>query len=189
MGNMDDIQNQPLMSIGYGDRPWEDFLKRLEMHKVQYLIDVRSRPGSRQPEFNREALEILLTKAGVKYIFMGDTLGGQPGDMSCYVDGKVDYESVASKEFFQRGLERLGAASSGGHRVVLMCSELDPERCHRSKLIGVSLSKNRIQIQHINRDGSLSSQDQVIDRLTKGQSSLFDIGLTSRGRYQQSEDT
>jgi len=44
-----------LLSIGYGDRPWDEFAHRLKAHDIQYVVDVRSRPGSRQPEFNREA--------------------------------------------------------------------------------------------------------------------------------------
>lgn len=177
-----------VLSIGYGDRPWDEFSHRLKAHDVQFLVDVRSRPGSRQPEFNREALEVLLGKIGVKYVFMGDTLGGQPDDPDCYIDGKVDYETVQSREFFQRGLSRLKAAAAGGHRVAMMCSELDPERCHRSKLIGAALEKEHIEVRHIDRDGSLATQEQVIARLTGGQTSLFELGMTSRGRYGLKKD-
>lgn len=177
-----------LMSIGYGDRPWEEFASRLRAYRVEFLVDVRSRPGSRQAEFNREALEILLSQIGIKYVYMGDTLGGQPDDQSCLVDGKVDYDTVAGRDFFRRGLSRLVAAARGGHRVAMMCSEIDPERCHRSKLIGVALAKEGLEVQHIDRDGSLATQAQVILRLTRGQSSLFEIGMTSRGRYQLPKD-
>ena len=64
-----------------------------------------------------------------------------------------------------------------------MCSELDPERCHRSKLIGEALESRGISMSHIDRDGSLASQREVIDRLTGGQKLLFGDGFRSRKRY------
>lgn len=180
---MPDGRATNLLSIGYGDRPWEEFLERLRRHGVEFLIDVRSRPGSRQPEFNREAIEVLLAKQGIRYVFMGDMLGGQPGDPDCYIDGKVDYARCESKAFFQGGLERLVAARESGRTVALMCSELDPERCHRSKLIGEALKRLEIPLLHIDRDGSLASQTEVMTRLTGGQETLFEETWTSRGRY------
>lgn len=173
-----------LTSIGYGDRSWESFLERLRRHDIRFLIDVRSHPRSRQPEFNEEALQLLLLKAGIRYIFMGDMLGGKPDDQSCYVDGKVDYARCEQRPAFRSGLERLRAAIAGGHRVALMCSELDPERCHRSKLIGQALLKEGTELTHIDRDGERVSQQVVIERITGGQGALFGQSFTSVGRYE-----
>lgn len=173
-----------LTTIGYGDRSWEDFISRLQRHRIEYLVDVRSQPRSRQPEFDGEALRIMLSKCGIGYVFMGDALGGKPDDPSCYVDGKVDYTRCEARPIFAAGLDRLSAAIEGGHRLALMCSELDPERCHRSKLIGQALLKRGLMLVHIDRDGSEVTQQEVIGRLTGGQSSLFGDAFTSRGRYQ-----
>ena len=172
-----------LLSIGYGDRPWEDFLQRLRRHRVEYVIDVRSRPGSRQAEFNRESLIALLDREGIQYVYMGDTLGGQPDDPACYTNGKVDYEKCRGTSLFEHGLDRLIAAKEGGHSAAIMCSELDPERCHRSKLIGEALAVRGHALRHIDRDGTTASQSEVIDRLTGGQSSLFGDHFTSRERH------
>ncbi len=173
-----------LTSIGYGDRPWEEFVSKLRRHSVKYLVDVRTKPRSRQPEFNAETLRPLLAKAGIGYVFMGDSLGGKPDDPACYVDGKVDYARCEQLPSFQSGLERLQAAIAGGHRVALMCSELDPERCHRSKLIGQALAKQGVQLTHIDRDGECVSQNVVIGRITGGQGALFGQSFTSIGRYE-----
>ncbi len=175
-----------LTSIGYGDRSWASFLERLRRHDIRFLIDVRSQPRSRQPEFNRESLQVLLKQAGIRYIFMGDMLGGKPNDPSCYVDGKVDYARCEQRPAFQSGLDRLQAAFAGGHRVALMCSELDPQRCHRSKLIGQALMKKGTELTHIDRDGKLVSQQAVIERITGGQGVLFGQSFTSIGRYEPS---
>lgn len=173
-----------LTSIGYGDRPWDEFVERLRRHDIQYLIDVRSQPRSRQPEFNGEALELLLSKIGVRYLFMGHALGGKPDDQSCYMDGKVDYARCEQRPAFRSGLDRLRNAVSGGHRVAIMCSELDPERCHRSKLIGQALAKVGVELSHIDRDGERVSQKTVIERITGGQGALFGESFTSVGRYE-----
>lgn len=173
-----------LTSIGYGDRPWEDFLDRLCRYDIQFLIDVRSQPRSRQPEFNADSLEILLSNVGVRYIFMGDTLGGKPDDLTCYIDGKVDYNRCEQRTVFRSGLNRLRLALEGGHRAAIMCSELDPERCHRSKLIGQALAKEGIELSHIDRDGERVSQREVIARITGGQGALFGQSFTSVGRYE-----
>lgn len=175
-----------LTTIGYGDRPWEDFIDRLRRHDVHFLIDVRSQPKSRLPEFNADALHILLSKAGIRYVFMGDALGGKPEDPSCYVDGKVDYARCELRPAFRAGLERLRRAFAGGHRVALMCSELDPERCHRSKLIGQALAREGIELTHIDRDGERVSHQVVIGRITGGQCALFGQAFTSIGRYEPS---
>ena len=160
-----------LTSIGYGDRPWPEFAERLRRHGVQFLVDVRSQPRSRQPEFNGETLELLLSQVGIRYVFMGHALGGKPDDPSCYVDGKVDYARCEQRPVFRSGLERLRTALMGGHRVAIMCSELDPERCHRSKLIGQALAKEGIELTHIDRDGDRVSQRTVIARITRVRSS------------------
>ena len=66
----------------------------------------------------------------------------------------------------------------------IMCSEGKPEQCHRSKLIGESLAALAIPVSHIDENNILRSQDEVIERLTGGQLSLFgDQEFTSRKRY------
>ncbi len=55
-----------------------------------------------------DAVETHLQTYGIRYVFMGDTLGGQPDDSSCYDDaGKVDYEKCRQKTFFLRRIERV----------------------------------------------------------------------------------
>jgi hypothetical protein len=176
---------QPLFTIGYGARTLEEFIAALKANGIGYLIDVRTAPYSKfKPEFSKEVLEKRLEAAGVRYVFMGDTLGGQPRDPDCFTDGKVDYDKVRVQPFFQAGIERLKKASAQPQRAALMCSEGRPEQCHRSKLIGEVLTAAGIPVCHIDEDGLVLSQMQVIDRLTKGQMDLFgQPSFTSRKRY------
>lgn len=179
----------PLYTIGYGARDISSFIAVLQKYEIAYLIDIRSRPYSRyKPEFSKQPLAEQLQQAGIRYVYMGDTLGGQPDDPACYVEGKVDYEKVQEQPFYQRGLERLREAQRQGLRVALMCSEGKPEQCHRSKLIGKSLDAEELPVAHIDESDEVVTQQEVMARLHGGQLTLFDLQYTSRKRYQQEED-
>lgn len=182
----------PIYSIGYGARSIESFIDVLRANEIAWLVDIRSAPYSRyKPEFSKGELESALAGRGIRYVYMGDQLGGRPGDPDCYIDGKVDYQRVREKEFYRAGIQRVQRALDKGARFVLMCSEGKPEHCHRSKLIGESLAALGISVLHIDENDALVDQQTVIDRLTGGQLSLFgDQSFTSRKRYdRQAEDT
>ncbi|UCG24445.1 MAG: DUF488 domain-containing protein [Chloroflexota bacterium] len=175
-------------TVGYGARSIEEFLSLLEEWDIAFLLDVRSKPYSRyKPDFSKDALERHLKGRGVRYVFMGDTLGGQPADPECYTpDGKVDYEVCRQKPFFQEGIGRLQRAWEQGLRVALMCSEGKPEQCHRSKLIGPALEDAGIDVLHIDEEGRPLTQEEVMLRVIGGQPSLFGPDfhqLTSRKRH------
>jgi uncharacterized protein (DUF488 family) len=189
-GQAEPVKLEPLFTIGYGARTLEELIAALKANRIEYLIDVRTAPYSKfKPEFSKEALERAVERAGIRYVFMGDTLGGQPKDTACQTDGKVDYDKVRVQPFFQVGMERLRKAFELQRRAALMCSEGRPEQCHRSKLIGEALAVAGIPVCHIDENGALLSQRQVIDRLTLGQLDLFgQPSFTSRKRYGSHND-
>lgn len=173
-------------TIGYGSRSLDDLARVLQAHGIGYVLDVRSAPYSRfKPEFSKDALEAGLRGQGIRYLYLGDQLGGRPADRDCYVDDKVVYDRVKEKVFYRAGLARVQAAFERGLRVALICSEGKPEECHRSKLIGASLAELGIPVLHIDEHDALRTQEEVIGDLTAGQLSLFgDYDFTSRKRYQ-----
>ncbi len=177
----------PIHTIGYGAREIDDFIAVLKSRQIDFLIDIRSKPYSRyKPEFSKQTLQRNLQSQGIRYVFMGDTLGGLPEDPACYdEDGKVDYDKVRDKLFYEKGIGRLRQAWQNQLNVVLMCSEGKPEMCHRSKLIGRSLVDEGIDLVHIDENNQLISQADVELRLNKGQPSLFDDfhKYTSRKKY------
>jgi hypothetical protein len=122
------------------------------------------------------------------YAFMGDTLGGLPTDPACYTGGKVDYSKVRQRDWFVRGLERLEAGWRSGHRIALMCAEIEPNRCHRTKLLGEALAARNVPIEHIDEEGQLITQQAAMLRLTGGQGTLFELGYTSRRIYKPEGD-
>jgi uncharacterized protein (DUF488 family) len=183
------MEKKPLYTIGHGNRKPEDFLALLKDFGIEYLIDVRSQPFSKfNPQFNQNHLKFFLERNGLKYVFMGDTIGGRPANPTCYDDdGKVDYEMVKEKDFFLTGIDRLKKAYDKNIQVVMMCSESKPCECHRSKLIGKVLISENIVLQHIDEKGKLKDQTTVINELNKGLSEydLFGnpINATSRKSY------
>lgn len=173
-----------LLTIGYGNRPLDEVLGQLRHESVQFLIDVRSNPQSKfNPDFSGEPLERSLQATGIKYVFMGDTLGGRPDDMSCYENGHVIYERVRERPFFQKGLERLLSAVAQRLVVCILCSESNPADCHRTKLIGVALSAAGVDVVHLCKNGERLSQAQLMASLESLQGDLFGAQLRSRKAY------
>jgi uncharacterized protein (DUF488 family) len=187
------MNQTPIYTIGYGAREIKEFLAVLKSQQIDFLIDIRSKPYSRyKPEFSKQALQRNLQAQGIRYVFMGDTLGGQPDDRECYdEDDKVDYEKIRDKPFYQEGIGRLRQVWQNQLRVVLMCSEGKPEMCHRSKLIGQTLVNQDMSVAHIDEHDQLINQEDVLLRLNKGQPSLFDdfFKHTSRKKYREDGET
>lgn len=166
------MKRKSIYSIGYGTRELDDFLEILKAHGIEYLLDVRSKPFSKiNPDFNQNELKYFLERNSIRYVYMGDTLGGLPQFPSCYdKEGRVDYEKLRTKDFFLSGIERLKTAYEQNLPVVLMCSESNPCECHRSKLIGRVLHSERINIVHIIEKNIVKTQADVINELNKGRS-------------------
>ena len=183
------MESSPIYTIGQGGRSLEEFIRLLQKNGIRFLIDVRTSPYSRfKPEFNREFFDRELKEHQIRYIYMGDTLGGKPSDPAMMIDGKFDYARMATTEAFRSGMSRLVKAYEVGVAVAVMCSEGKPEECHRSKLIGESLRGLDIPAIHIDENGINKSQQEIIDRITGGQLDLFGDSFTSRKKYNINTD-
>jgi len=86
----------------------------------------------------------LLQKAGIKYIFLGNELGGFR---------KGGYEAYAATREFQHGLDRLKDAV-GNSNAVIICAEKFPWKCHR-KWIARELYKLGWTVKHIIEKGKI----------------------------------
>lgn len=163
-----------IYTIGYGSRTVDELIQLLRHYRIEYLVDVRSQPYSKvKPEFTKEALEARLRRDGLRYVFMGKALGGRPDDESCYVNGRVDYEALRTRPYYQEGIKRLHAALEQNLPVALMCSEGKPQECHRTKLIGETLTEQGVEVLHIDENGAIKTQQEAINELTHGQQSMF----------------
>ena len=128
-----------IWTIGHSTRTIDYFITMLKSYSIEVLADVRSYPGSRRyPQFNKEALEISLSKNNVQYVHIKD-LGGRrkPNRDSKNTmwrneafRGFADYMET---DAFKKGIEQLQSLADK-QRTAYMCSEAVWWRCHRSMI-------------------------------------------------------
>lgn len=160
-----DAASDYVFTIGHSNQPFEALLANLRTCEIEAVVDVRSQPVSKYtPHFNRGDLTWRLQEAGIKYVFMGDALGGRPVDTSLYdEDGFVRYDLWSATELFRDGISRLKKAAAR-RRLAVMCSEEDPEVCHRHLLIARVLSASgwpASRIVHIRADASCVTDESI----------------------------
>jgi uncharacterized protein (DUF488 family) len=146
-------------TIGHSNRRWADFLALLQRHGVTVLIDVRSHPRSRFPHFNAGRLAPALETAGIRYLPMGDALGGKPADPALYGAGRTpgkdfpDFDLVRKTALYRTGIDELAdrVREQSGGQVCIVCAEGDPAHCHRTLLIRPDLEALGIEVVDIVR--------------------------------------
>jgi uncharacterized protein (DUF488 family) len=126
-----------VMTIGHSTRTIGEFIDLLQAHAATCVVDVRTMPRSaHNPQFDAASLPQSLKKFGLKYIHMPG-LGGlrhakrdsiNVGWRNASFRGYADY--MQTPEFAESLEEALRLAKQD--RIVLMCAEALPWRCHRS---------------------------------------------------------
>lgn len=151
---MPDAKPSPIvLTIGHSTRPLEEFIRLLQAHGATCVVDVRTVPRSRHnPQFNKASLPRALKKAGLGYVHLPG-LGGlrhakrdspNVGWRNASFRGYADY--MQTPEFAQSLEELIRLANQD--RIVLMCAEAVPWRCHRS-LIADALLVRGIRTEDI----------------------------------------
>jgi uncharacterized protein (DUF488 family) len=147
------IRRARIFTIGHSNRSIHEFIEMLNAYKLRLLIDVRTIPKSRHnPQFGSGRLKRTLSKHGIEYVHMGG-LGGlrKPNKNSinsawrnASFRGYADYMQTVE---FREALQML-IGKSKRKRLVMMCAEAVPWRCHRS-LIGDALLARGIEVEDI----------------------------------------
>jgi len=142
-----------ILTVGHSNRSIEEFLRLLQAHNVETLVDVRTIPRSRHnPQFNTDALAASLKKAGIRYHHM-PSLGGLRHTTAASINtgwhntsfrGYADYMQTPP---FEKAIEDL-ISLADDHRLAIMCAEAVPWRCHRS-LIADALLIRDITVEDI----------------------------------------
>ena len=158
-----------LFTIGHSNHPWSEFVQLLPSSAT--LIDIRSHPTSRHPQYNRQYLERML---GVRYewwpplggwdVRHAEFYGRFPGvDLEPYLHGHFPKQRIAqhtsptdTPSWTNVGLYdfawfmgidefRVGATDlirqSQFRDLAIMCCEAVPWRCHRSMVTDYTLYK------------------------------------------------
>jgi uncharacterized protein (DUF488 family) len=156
-------------SIGHSNAPFEAIAQLLQQYEIRVLVDVRSKPRSRWvPHFDKKNLESAIPKLGIEYQWAGNHLGGLPDDPTYYQPNPerrrktdpvtvVDYVKIARQSWFQRAIDELLEVASR-QRTAIMCAEENPQKCHRSQLIGHALVKKGVEVRHIRGNGVTEPQ-------------------------------
>jgi uncharacterized protein (DUF488 family) len=147
-----------IYTIGHSSHDLSTFFSLLKRYDIQEIIDIRRSPRSTHfPHFNHDQLkEECLSRSSFHYSFHGDILGGRRrrrqslGNLN---NGLLDSDSHAYADHMQRiefhqivnGL----VSSSSSSSLVLMCSENNPEQCHRSLLADYLCLVHNIHVIHI----------------------------------------
>lgn len=142
-----------IFTIGHSTRKLADFINILKEFDIQKVVDIRTIPKSRHnPQFNEEHLKAALHKHKIGYLHL-DALGGlrhthkdsiNLGWHNSSFRGFADYMQT---EEFEKGIERLIKLAQK-KRIVIMCAEAVPWRCHRS-LIGDALLIRNFDVNDI----------------------------------------
>ena len=142
-----------IFTIGHGTKSIDEFISLLKTYEVQRVVDIRTIPRSRHnPQFNKEILPESLKKVRIGYIYIKG-LGGLRHSKKDSVNtawrnasfrGFADYMQT---EEFKENIDRLIRLAKQ-KKIVIMCAESVPWRCHRS-LIADALLVRGIQVKHI----------------------------------------
>lgn len=142
-----------VLTVGHSTRTLAEFLALLAGHAVTRLVDVRTVPRSRHnPQFNRDTLPAALEAAGIAYEHVPG-LGGlrrthadspNGGWRNTSFRGYADHMQTPA---FSRDLDAL-IERAAHDRIVLMCAEAVPWRCHRS-LIADALMVHGVRAEEI----------------------------------------
>lgn len=150
-----------LFSIGHGNRKSDEFLRLLLAYEIETIVDVRTFPYSRyNPHFRRKELETLLKNRGIEYLFLGNELGGRPKRPDLYKNEKLDYSLIRETDLFKNGICKVAHLVREKVKVTLMCSETDPNECHRKHLLADEFIKLGIEVLHINKYDILEKHTQ-----------------------------
>lgn len=116
-----------IYSIGYQRLSLEELVSIMESKKVDLLVDVRTTPYSRTPDFNKNRL---MKRLGKRYIWKGDILGGKEGP------------ATAAGLLYLIREEKVNI-------LMIMCMEYNPCSCHRFLDISRRLAREGVQVIHL----------------------------------------
>ncbi len=155
-----------IYTVGHSSHPLNEFIDLLKKHRIEMLVDIRSSPYSKYvPHFNGPNLEAGIESEGIRYLFMGKELGGQPDAAELYdADGHVVYSRIAESPAFARAISRI-EDDARRFRLALVCSEGEPAECHRHLLVARVLASRGVTVQHILRDGCLQTYEELCEQV------------------------
>lgn len=94
-------------------------------------------------------------------------------DVFDYCGRYLTYDEVMARDSFKDALKDIRNAAREGSRIAVLSSEMKPEESHRFAMVGRALAHpadrrfRPVEVQHIQRNGELISQEQLEARMVK----------------------
>jgi uncharacterized protein (DUF488 family) len=134
------VENADFFTLGYSGRKTEELIAALTASGVRTLVDIRQNPISMyRPELSKNNLSRLCQENGMNYAHFPQL--GVPRDIRAMAieTGSRDviwdwYDEHVINEFFGLGRNLHFFLNCVEHPVALMCTEIDPQECHRHRL-------------------------------------------------------
>jgi len=149
------MTHKTIYTIGHSNTSAREFINILKHHNIETVIDVRSAPYSKYASwFNKDNIKSELEGVGIAYSFMGNVLGGRPKQIyddkfhTADIITDVKYKKIMEQEWYRGGISKL-LKIADKNNVAIMCSEENPDNCHRHLLITQSLLVEGVNVVHI----------------------------------------
>jgi uncharacterized protein (DUF488 family) len=148
-----------IYTIGHSSHELTTFFALLARFNITRIVDIRRSPRStRYPHYNLDSLrDACAASSSLQYSFQGDVFGARRrrrrrslGDLN---SGLTDSGDQAYADHMQRPEFGQAVSTLISPSLVVMCSENDPEQCHRSLLADYLSLVHQTDVMHILFDG------------------------------------
>ena len=185
-------EKKQIFTIGHSNHEIDFFLELLQTYSINCIVDVRSVPASSyNPQYNQKPLSAFLNLHNINYLHFGEEFGARIDDADYWdEEGTVDFKNWQKSRPFQDGIERVDIGTEKGFRIALMCSEGNPLECHRFSMISGYLEENGMEVQHILKDKSTISNQELEEKALKKykkkipQPSLFEPNVDEKAQLE-----
>ncbi len=149
-----------VVTVGHSTHPMATFVDLLRGARVELVLDVRSQPYSRRaPWFTKQLFQAGIEEAGLRYLWLGEALGGRPADDSMrHEDGRPNYGAMRATPRFAAAVGRV-VELAAELPVAIACAEEDPTECHRRLLVAPALVERGLEVVHLRGDGRLEDEE------------------------------
>ncbi len=122
-----------IYTIGHSNKGANEVIDKLKENNINVLVDVRSIPYSKyNPQFDRNEFWKMCENNGIQYVYMGRNLGG-----------------LLENKDYDKAINLLKKRTEEGNAICLMCSEANPDKCHRKSKLQPSLEEKGFEVCHI----------------------------------------
>lgn len=151
-----------IYTVGHSNHSIEKFINLLKSNNIDKIIELRSVPKSKySPHFNKQQLIYELSINEISYLDMGKYLGGRPDDKSVLnIDNRIEENLIEKKDWYNNSIKQLIEISKKTN-VAIMCSEENPNNCHRGYIITHTILKEGEEVYHIRGNGKVQKAQRV----------------------------